>query len=97
MSEGSVPAKNGRFATASWVAIVVGVAMLATGVIFDIDARSVNDSYKRLADIVAAQNVTITGLLQTAVTNATNIANLTSTIHEVKMMVEDHVIKDNKK
>lgn len=81
-----------RLATSSWVAIIVGLIMLATGVILDLDARSLEGRYTALA---AAEDSAATKIefLQTAtVTNTTNIKNLTDAVDKLRSLVETHIL-----
>ena len=92
-----------RITTASWVAIVVGVIMLATGVVFDIDARSVKDRYDGLSARVQTMEEQhrviendLRDLSNATATNTANITNLISAVADLKGLIEAHILGSGK-
>jgi hypothetical protein len=86
-----------QLSTASWVAIIVGVLMLVAGVIFDIDARSVGKEYERIFTTVSTLLASSITTATTVATNSSNIANLTIAVHDLKTLVENHILLEGKK
>ena len=88
-----------RLTTGSWVAIVVGVIMLATGVVFDLDARSVKDQYDGLSARVQTMEEQhrviendLKDLSTATATNTANITNLISAVADLKGLIEAHIL-----
>jgi hypothetical protein len=81
----------------AWVAIIVGFIMTATGVIFDIDAKSVHGQYDLIAEDVKVNSADMKALLVATTQNTTNIGSLTVSIHDLGLMMQNHIIGEMKR
>ncbi len=94
-----VPPKQRPFnlPAGAWVAIIVGFMMAATGVIFDIDAKSVHGQYDRIAKDVESNSTDMKALLVATTQNTTNVNALTVSVHDLSIMMQAHIIGENRK
>ncbi len=88
----------------AWVAIIVGFIMAATGIIFDLDAKSVHSQYDVIAKNVEenaedmkAFSSDMKALLVATTQNTTNIGTLTVSIHDLSLMMQSHIIGEMKR
>ena len=81
-----------RLSTSSWVAMIVGIVMLASGVILDLDARSLENRYGEVAGTSTTQSNKIETLQAATTANTTNIDNLTKAVDKLRELVEQHIL-----